>query len=84
MIKYVIAGSINKYKARFIARSFSQKEGNEYEETFAPTTRYTTITSLVSLVATMEWNIHEMDVKTRFINGTIHEEVYIEQPEGFE
>eukprot|EP00253_Pinus_taeda_P035669 PITA_35669 len=83
-IKQVVDGSIEKYKARFVARGFSQEEGIEYEETFAPTTRYTTIISLVSLSSTMGWNIHQMDVKTTFLNGTIDEEVYIEQPEGFE
>eukprot|EP00253_Pinus_taeda_P012828 PITA_12828 len=83
-IKHAIDGSIDKYKARFVARSFSQKEGIDYEETFAPTARYTTIRSLVSLVATMGWNIHQMDVKTKFLNGTIDEEVYIEQLEGVE
>ena len=79
-IKYVV----DKYKARFVARGFSQKEGIDYEETFATIARYTTIRCLVSLLATMGWNIHQMDVKTTFLNGTIDEEVYIEQPEGFE
>jgi len=83
-IKHVVDVSIEKYKERFVARGFSQKEGIDYEETFAPTTRYTTIRSLVSLDATMGWNIHQMDVKTTFLNGTIDEEVYIEQLEGFE
>ena len=52
-IKHAVDGSIDKYKARFVARGLSQKEGIDYEETFAPTTRYTTIRLLVSLVATM-------------------------------
>ena len=83
-IKHVVDGSIDKYKERFILRGFSQKEDIDYEETFAPTARYTTIISLVSLVPTMGWNIHQMDVTTAFLNGTIDEEVYIEQPEDFE
>eukprot|EP00253_Pinus_taeda_P036728 PITA_36728 len=70
--------------ARFVARGFSQKEGIDYEETFAPTASYTTIRSLVSLATTMGWNIHQMGVKTTFMNGTIDEDVYIEQPKGFE
>ena len=77
-------GSIDKYKARFVARGFSQQEGINYEETFAPTTKYATIQSFVSLATSMRWNIHQMDVKTAFLNGTIDEEVYIEQPLGFE
>jgi len=54
---------------------FSQKEGIDYEETFAPTARYTTIRSLVLLAATMGWKIHQMDMKTTFMNGTIDKEV---------
>lgn len=83
-IKHAIDGSTEKYKARFVARGFSQKECIDYAEIFAPTARYTTIRSLVSLAATRGWNIHQMDVKTAFLNGTINEEVYIEQLERFE
>lgn len=82
-IKHAVDGSIDKYKAWFVARGFSQQGGIDYEENFAPTTRYTTIRSLISIVATMGWNIHQMDVNTTFLNGTIDEEVYIEQPQGF-
>ena len=81
---HVVDGSIDKYKAKFVARGFSQKEGIDCEETFEPTTRYTTIRYFFSLAATMGWNIHQMDVKTAFLNGTINEEVYIEQPKGSE
>jgi len=70
--------------AIFVATGFSQQEGIDYEETFSPRTRYTTIRSLISLTTTMGWNIHQMDVKTAFLNGIIDEEVYIEKPLGFE
>jgi len=60
-IKRTVDGSIDKYKARFVARGFSQKQRIDYEETFAPTAR-----SLVSLVATMGWNIHQIHVKNLF------------------
>jgi len=52
-IKHAADGSIDKYKARFVARGFSQQEAINYQETFAPTARYTTIRSLVSLAASM-------------------------------
>ena len=78
-IKHAMDGSIEKYKARFVARVFSQKEGINYEETFAPTARYTMIRSLVSLATTMGWNIHQMDVRRNFLNGTTNEEVFIEK-----
>jgi hypothetical protein len=83
-IKYAADGSIEKYKARFVARGFSQKEGIEYEETFAPVAKYTSIRTIIALAAKMKWKLHQMDVKTTFLNGVIEEEVYIEKPQGFE
>jgi hypothetical protein len=83
-IKHVVDGSIEKYKARFVARGLSQKEGIDYEETFATVARYTLIRTIIALVAKMKWKLHQMDVKTTFLNGVIEEEVYIEQPQGFE
>ena len=63
---------------------FSQVEGVDYEETFAPVACYSSITSMISIVAEMGWRIHQMDVKTAFLNGVLQEEVYLEQPLGFE
>jgi hypothetical protein len=83
-IKHATYRSVDKYKARFVARGFSQKEGEDYEETFTPVARYTSIRSIISLATSMGWNLHQMDVKTTFLNGAIKEEVYIEQPQGFE
>ena len=67
-----------------MARGFSQKEEIDYEETFAPVARYTLIRNIMALASMMKWNLHQMDVKTTFLNGVIEEEVYIEQPQGFE
>jgi hypothetical protein len=72
-IKHVVDGSIEKYKARFVARGFSQKEGIDYEETFAPVARYTSIKNIIALAAKMKWKLHQMDVKTAFLNGVIEE-----------
>ena len=83
-IKHVVDGSIYKYRERLVARGFSQKEGIDYEETFAPIARYTSIRSVLSLAAVMKWKIHQMDVKTAFLNGVVEEEVYEEKPLGFE
>ena len=82
-IKHAADGGVEKYKARFVARGFTQKEGIDYDETFAPVSRYTTIRTIISLAAVFEWKLHQMDVKTAFLNGKIEEEVYIEQSEGF-
>jgi hypothetical protein len=82
-IKHTADGSIEKYKARFVAQGFSQKEGVDYEETFALVARYTSVRVVISL-SSVGWKIHQMDVKTAFLNGVIEEEVYIEKPQGFE
>ena len=69
-VKHAAYGSIEKFKARFVARGFSQVEGVDYE-TFAPVARYTSIRSIISIAAEMGWKIHQMDVKTAFLNGFI-------------
>jgi hypothetical protein len=76
--KYAADGSIEKHKARFVARGFSQVEGVDYDETFAPVARYTSIRSIISIAVELGWRIHQMDVKTAFLNGFVEEEVYIE------
>eukprot|EP01018_Ginkgo_biloba_P024033 Gb_18988 [translate_table: standard] len=83
-IKHAANGSIEKFKARFVSRGFSQIEGVDYEDTFAPVARYTSIRAVIAIAAEMGRKIHQMDVKTAFLNGLIQEEVYIEQPQGFE
>ena len=70
-IKHAVDGSIEKYKARFVACGFSQKEGIDYLETFIPVARYTSIRTIIDLAAKMKWKLHQMDVKTTFLNGII-------------
>ena len=70
-IKHAADGSIEKYKERFVAPGFSQKEGIDYEETFAPIARYTFIRSVLALAAVMKWKIHQMEVKIAFLNGVV-------------
>lgn len=83
-IKNVANGNIEKYKAQFVAREFPRVEEIDYKETIAPVAQYSSIRLVISIVAEMGWGIHQMDVKTAFLNGIIEEEVYLEHPEGFE
>jgi hypothetical protein len=76
--KHSADGSLKNYKARFAARGFSQKEGIDYEETFSPVARYTSIRAILGIAAVMKWKVHQMDVKTAFLNGVVEEEVYLE------
>ena len=81
-IKNGIDGSVEKYKARFVAQGFSQKEGEDYDDIFAPLAQYITIHSIVSLAVSQGYTLHHMDVKTTFFHGMLEEEVYVEQPQG--
>ena len=81
---HVEYGSIEKYKYRFVTHGFSQKEGIDYEETFAPMARCTSIRAIMALATKLGWKLHQMDMKTTFLNGVVKDKVYVEQPLGFE
>ena len=82
-IKRTVDGSINRYKARLVARGYKQKYGIDYEEVFAPVARLDIVRMLISLTAHHSWKIYQLDVKSAFLNGVLEEEVYVEQLEGF-
>ena len=77
-------GSVNKYKAKLVVKGYSQEPGIDYNDTFAPVSRLDTIKLLLVLAAQTGWLVWQLDVKSAFLNGTLNEEIYIEQPEGFE
>ena len=70
-------GSFEKYKSRLVAKGFSQKQNVDYFDTFSPVTRISSIHVLIALDS-----IHQMDVKTPFLNGDLEEEIYMLQPKG--
>ena len=73
-----------KYKARYVAKGYSQVEGVDYRETFAPTARITSVRALIQIAVQYDLLVHQMDVKTAYLNAPIDCELYVEQPEGFE
>ncbi|KAD4983048.1 hypothetical protein E3N88_19719 [Mikania micrantha] len=77
-------GEITRYKARLVAKGYSQVEGIDYTETFAPVSRFETIRVIIAIAAHRGWELHQLDVKTAFLNGDLDEEIYVDQPEGFE
>ena len=76
-------GTIDKYKARLVVKGYRQTEGVDYFDTYAPVSRKTSIRLIIAFVALFNLEIHQMDVKTAFLNGDLEEEIYMEQPEGF-
>ena len=72
------------HKARFVAKGYSQVQGSDYSETFAPTPKMTTIRMLMQVSAEHDLTVHQMDVKTAYLNAPIDCEVYLTQPEGYE
>ena len=76
-------GSIDKYKARLVIKGCKKKEGLDYFDTYSPVTRISSVRMLIAIVAIHNLEIHQMDVKTAFLNGDLDEEIYMEQPEGF-
>jgi hypothetical protein len=76
-------GIVDKYKARLVANDYTQKEGKDFFDTYSPITRLTTICVLLSLAASHGLLVHQMDIKTSFLNGEMEEEIYMTQPDGF-
>jgi hypothetical protein len=77
-------GVVTRNKARLVAKGYAQVAGLDFEETFAPVARLESIRILLAYAAHLSFKLFQMDVKSAFLNGPIKEEVYVEQPPGFE
>lgn len=76
-------GQDDRYKARLVARGFSQRYGFDYSETYSPVAKLDTIRAVLAIANQDRWHVHQMDVRTAFLNGKITEEIYMIPPEGY-
>jgi Reverse transcriptase (RNA-dependent DNA polymerase) len=79
-IKYNSDEIVERYKARLIAKDYTQTYGVDYQETFAPVAKMNTVRILLSIVINQSWTLYQLDVKNIFIQGTLEEEVYMTLP----
>ncbi|CAI7909645.1 unnamed protein product [Closterium sp. NIES-54] len=76
-------GSPPVFKARYVARGFSQRQGVDYFQTFSPTLKMTTLRVLLHLAAQRDYELHSLDFGTAFLQGSLHEEIWLRRPPGF-
>ena len=77
-------GQVSKYKARLVARGFLQKYGQDYYEVYALVAGMETIRLIVAIAVKNSWSMYQLELKSAFLNGELEEEVYVNQPPGFE
>jgi hypothetical protein len=83
-MKYDSKGKIERFKARLMAKGCTQREWIDYTETFSPVSKKDSFRIVMALVAHYDLELHQMDVKTAFLNGDLRESVYMAHPEGFD
>ena len=83
-VKRLISGAIEKFKARLVARGFSQKFGKDFQETFAPTVRHDTLRVFMAAVCERDLELHQVDVNNAFTESVLHEDIFMVPPPGVE
>uniref|UniRef100_A0A2N9HJG1 Reverse transcriptase Ty1/copia-type domain-containing protein n=1 Tax=Fagus sylvatica TaxID=28930 RepID=A0A2N9HJG1_FAGSY len=82
--KYKADGSLNKYKTRLVAKGFTQQLGVDFVDTYSPVAKFASVRIIMVVAARLDLELHQLDVKTAFLNGDLKEEIYMDQPDGFQ
>ena len=83
-IKLHSDGTLARYKARLVALGNRQEYGIDYDETFAPVAKMTTVRTILAIAASRSWPLYQMDVKNAFLHGDLKEEVHMRLPQGYD
>lgn len=83
ILKFKTDGSLERYKARLVAKTYTQTYGIDYQENFAPVAKMNTVRVLLSLTANFDWGLEQFDVKNVFLQSDFEEEIYVDIPPGF-
>jgi len=82
-VKHNANGSVSRYKAKLVAKGYAQTYGIDYEETYSPIAKITTVRAIIAMAIAKGWFLHQMDVNNVFLHGGLHEEMYMEQPPSY-
>ena len=83
-LKYNTDGTLDRHKARLVARGYTQAYGIDYQETFAHVAKLNTIRIMISLAINLDWPLLQYDIKNAFLNGDLKEEIYMDIPPGYD
>jgi hypothetical protein len=81
--KFKADGTLDRYKARWVVRGFTQRPSMDFSETFSPVVKSAMVRAVLAIAASRDWPVHQMDVNNAFLQGQLRERVYCQQPVGF-
>ena len=82
--KYKVDGSLDKYQVRLVAKGFTQQPSLDFVDTYSPVAKFASVRIIMVVTVRLDLELHQLDVKIAFLNGDLKEEIYMDQPDGFQ